>query len=157
MLFIIITGESDRHFPVLKNLLVLQQVPFTDIPHYLAAADVCLCPYCKKTEQFYNSPLKCFDYMAAGKPIITTALGQLENIIQHGTNGIFIDNTVAALASGLSMLKADPGLREKLGAKARQSALDYYNWDRVALETEEVLLEAIHTKRRRRFFQALRP
>ncbi len=157
MQFIIIAGESSRHFPVLKNLLVLQQVPFTDLPHYLAAADVCLCPYCKKTEQFYNSPLKCFDYMAAGKPVIATALGQLRQIIQHGTNGIFTDGTVAALTENLTMLKEDPELRGRLGANARQSVLDYYNWDRVARETEAVLLEAIAAKRRRRFFKGRKP
>lgn len=157
MLFIIIAPESDHRFPVLKNLLVLQQVPYTDLPHYLAAADVCLCPYRKKTEQFYNSPLKCFDYMAAGKPVITTALGQLEQIIQHGTNGIFTDTTVAALTENLTLLKKNPELRLKLGANARQSVIDYYNWDRVARETEAVLLEAIQIKRRRRFFKKLEP
>ena len=84
--------------------------------------------------------------MAAGKPIITTALGQLERIISHGINGIFTDNTVEALATNLRMLKANPELRGKLGANARKSALDYYNWDRVALETESVLIDAIKTK-----------
>lgn len=157
MLFIIITGESACHFPVLKNLLVLQQVPFTDIQHFLAAADVCLCPYIKKTDQFHNSPLKCFDYMAAGKPVITTALGQLEKIIQHGTNGIFIDTTVEALKDALRMLKADPALRTTLGANARQSALDYYNWDRVARDTEAVLLDAIKAKSRRPFPRVMLP
>lgn len=146
MLFVIITGESAHRFPVLKNLLVLQQVPFTDLQHYLAAADVCLCPYKNQAMGFYGSSLKCFDYMAAGKPIITTALGQLERIISHGINGIFTDNTVEALATNLRMLKANPELRGKLGANARKSALDYYNWDRVALETESVLIDAIKTK-----------
>jgi glycosyltransferase involved in cell wall biosynthesis len=146
MLFIIITGESDYHFPVLKNLLVLQQVPFTDLQHYLAAADVCLCPYKNQAMGFYGSSLKCFDYMAAGKPIITTALGQLETIISHGINGIFTDSTVEALAKNLRMLKSNPELRSKLGANARQSALDYYNWDRVSRETEAVLIDAIQTK-----------
>jgi glycosyltransferase involved in cell wall biosynthesis len=151
MLFIIIAGESAYHFPMLKNLLVLQQVPFTDLQHYLAAADVCLCPYKNQIMGFYGSSLKCFDYMAAGKPIITTPLGQIKKVISHGVNGIFIDNSVQPLIDSLKMLESDPELRKKLGDNARRSAIEYYNWGRVALETEAVLLDAIKAKSRRPF------
>ncbi|MCX5901530.1 MAG: glycosyltransferase [Proteobacteria bacterium] len=151
ILFVIITGESAWTFPVLTNLLVLRQVPFTDLPHYLAAADACLCLYRDHAMGFYNSPLKFFDYMAAGKPIIASPLGQLAKIIRHEENGMLTDNTVEATTRCIRTLKNDPALCKRLGANALQNALDYYNWDRVALETESVLIDTIKTKGHRCF------
>ena len=153
ILFIIITGESSLAFPVLTNLMVLRQVPFTDIPHYLAATDACLCLYRNHAMGFYNSPLKLFDYMAAGKPIIASPLGQLGKILRHEVNGLLTDDTVQTTADYLRLLKNNPALRRQLGENARQDALDYYNWDRVALETESVLIDAIKTKCQRHFFR----
>jgi glycosyltransferase involved in cell wall biosynthesis len=153
ILFIIITGESSWAFPVLTNLLVLRQVTFIDLPHYLAAADACLCLYKNHAMGFYNSPLKLFDYMAAGKAIIASPLGQLGKIIRHEVNGLLTDDTVQTTAQYLRLLKSSPALRRQLGENARHEALDYYNWDRVALETESVLIDAIKTKGQRHFFR----
>lgn len=142
VVFIIITGDSLWQFPVLSNLLVLRQVPYHDLPHYLAAMDICLCLYkehdCREFG-FYNSSLKFFDYMAAGKPVVASQRGQLSEIIKHEENGILVDNSIDTIISLLQELKNDPEKRKRLGMKARKDVIDFYNWDRVVQQTEEVL------------------
>jgi len=144
ILFILVTGESLVHLPVLKNLLVLRQLSYHDLPHYLAAADVCLCLY-KEYDWieygFYGSALKLFDYMAAGKPVIASDMGQLSTVIQHGINGLLVPNDSEVIIESLHMLKADRERGVQLGAHARNDVIRYYNWDRVARETEAVLMD----------------
>lgn len=144
ILFIIITNDSKWTFPLLKNLLVLREVPYADIPAYLAAADVCLClykPHHWHNYGFYNSSLKLFDYMASGKPVIASDLGQISTVIDHNQNGLLTDGRIDSLAGLILSLKEDPEMRKSLGANARQAVISHYNWDRVAQQTEKVLEE----------------
>jgi glycosyltransferase involved in cell wall biosynthesis len=142
VLFIMVTGESLVPLPVRSNVLVLRQMSYSDLPHYLSAADACLClykPYDWLSYGFYGSSLKLFDYMAAGKPVIASDMGQLAQVIGHGVNGLLVSNDSDAITETLCMLKQD---REKgvcLGRQARQDVIRYYNWDRVAQETEAAL------------------
>ena len=54
-------------------------VPHSDIPKYIAAMDIGIAPYCCK-EPFHGSPMKIFEYMAMGKPVIASAQGQIKDI-----------------------------------------------------------------------------
>jgi glycosyltransferase involved in cell wall biosynthesis len=145
VLFILVTGDSLVSLPVLSNVLVLRQMSYLDLPHYLAAADACLClykPYDWLSYGFYGSSLKLFDYMAAGKPVIASDMGQLAKVIHHGNNGMLAPNDRRVIVDMLSMLKADREKGVSIGMQARKDVISYYNWDRVAQETEAVLLEA---------------
>lgn len=144
VLFILVTGESLVNLPVLTNLLVLRQLSYNHLPHYLAAADACLCLYKEYdwiSYGFYGSSLKLFDYMAAGKPVIASNMGQLSAVIRHGINGLLVPNDSDAIIESLRMLKADRERGHHLGAHARNDVINYYNWDRVARETEAVLMK----------------
>ena len=48
------------------------------MPAKLASFDVCLLPFRESDFSYYNSPMQAFDYLAAGKPIVSTPIGQLE-------------------------------------------------------------------------------
>ncbi|MEI6124931.1 MAG: glycosyltransferase [Pseudomonadota bacterium] len=149
VVFIIITGDSLWPFPVLRNLMVLRQVPYGDLPHYLFSMDICLCLYqdydCRELG-FYNSSLKFFDYLAAGKPVIASCRGQLSEIIRHEVNGMLVENHIDTIINLLRMLKSDPEQRKRLGATARNDVINFYNWDRVAQQTEDVLKQACKLK-----------
>jgi len=144
VLFVVMTGDSLWTFPLLPNLLVLRQVPHMDFPHYLAAADVCLCLY-KQYDWleygFYGSSLKLFDYMAAAKPVIASNMGQIATVIRDGDNGLLVEDDVDRVVALIRELKADPEKRRALGARARQDVISHYSWDRAVSQTEEVLKE----------------
>jgi len=145
VVFILVTGESLVSFPVLDNLLVLRQISYPDMPHYLASADLCLCLY-KEYDWieygFYGSALKLFDYMAAEKPVIASDMGQINQVIKDGVNGVLVQNNVEMIVEKIRELKNDREQRDSLARNAREDVITYYNWDRVAEETEAVLVDA---------------
>ncbi|MEE9168225.1 MAG: glycosyltransferase family 4 protein, partial [bacterium] len=61
-----------------------------DIPRYLSCMDIVLAPY-PKLDFFYASSMKLFEYMAAGKAIVATRIGQIAEVIQEGRNGFLFD------------------------------------------------------------------
>jgi glycosyltransferase involved in cell wall biosynthesis len=143
VIFVLVAGESLWEFPVRPNLLILKQVPYTNLPHYLASADLCLCLY-KEYDWleygFYGSALKLFDYMAAAKPVIASRMGQVADVLNDEVNGLLVENDSELIIDKIQELKGDREKRTALGAKARADVINYYNWDRVAEETESVLL-----------------
>jgi len=144
IIFIVLTGNSLWKFPVLKNLFVLKEVPYSDFPHYLVSIDVCLCLYKEYNwieYGFYGSSLKLFDYMAAGKPVVASNMGQISTIIKDGVNGLLVGNNVETIVEKILELKRDSEKGRRLGINARKDVISFYNWDRVAEQTEAVLMD----------------
>ncbi len=72
--------------------------------------------------------------MAAGKPVLATAVGGIPEIVRDGIDGILVPpNNVNALAQGLRQLLEDPILRERLSQSAKQRSQEF-SWNRVAGE-----------------------
>jgi glycosyltransferase involved in cell wall biosynthesis len=102
------------------------------IPGLLASMDVAVAPYPALTN-FYFSPLKVYEYMAAGLPVVASRVGQLDGLIEHGVNGLLCHpDDPAALAEALGVLRLDPGLRERLGRAARATILRGHTWEAAA-------------------------
>lgn len=102
-----------------------------EVPLLLAAMDVAVAPY-PELPDFYFSPLKVYEYMAAGLPVVASRVGQLSRVIEHGTNGLLYEpGDLGALCTALSLLRADPVLRSCLGARARRTVCRHHTWDAV--------------------------
>ncbi len=107
-------------------------VPPETIPGLLAAMDVAVAPY-PPLAGFYFSPLKVYEYMAAGRAVVASGIGQLSQLIRHGENGLLCQpGNAAELAGQLAQLHGDAQARARLGVAARKTALDNYTWDHVA-------------------------
>jgi len=106
-------------------------IPQEQTPQYLAVSDCFVSPHVPNPDgtEFFGSPTKLFEYMAMGKSIIASKLGQIGDVLEDGKTGIVVKpGDVKELSAGLQLLHADPVLREKLGATARQTALKLYTW-----------------------------
>ncbi|MBE7384193.1 MAG: glycosyltransferase family 4 protein [Leptolyngbya sp. SIO1E4] len=102
------------------------------IPGLLASMDVAVAPY-PASSNFYFSPLKVVEYMAAGLPVVVSSRGQLLDLVTDGSTGLLCppgDET--ALAIALEQLWQSPQLRQRLGQAARQYILAHHTWDAVA-------------------------
>jgi glycosyltransferase involved in cell wall biosynthesis len=100
------------------------------VPAYLASMDLALAPYPPLT-QFYSSPLKVFEYMAAGLPIVASRIGQVGELIRHGETGLLVaPGNPIAMAQAVFELELDPERRARLGNAARE-AVQEQTWDRV--------------------------
>jgi glycosyltransferase involved in cell wall biosynthesis len=95
--------------------------------------DVGTAPYSSRPD-FYFSPLKLYEYMAAGLAVAASKLGQIAEVIEDGIDGLLCQpDDAAALATALLNLRADPALRRRLASAARQKVLRHNSWDAIAL------------------------
>jgi glycosyltransferase involved in cell wall biosynthesis len=117
----------------LDGVVFTGALPHDDLPAALAAADVGVAPFDAARHPplalaFYWSPLKIFEYMASGLPIVAPAIDRLALLVGHGREGLLYD---AAHPDGLTDALAtlrEPELRARLGAAARERAVAEYSW-----------------------------
>ncbi len=103
-----------------------------EVPAWLASMDVAVAPY-PHLPHFYFSPLKIYEYMAAGLSVVASRIGQIANLIENNVTGLLCPpGSSAALAGALRLLRADPDLRYHLGQAARTTVLRDYTWETVA-------------------------
>ncbi|MBH8551463.1 glycosyltransferase family 4 protein [Nostocaceae cyanobacterium CENA357] len=103
-----------------------------EVPQLLTKMDVAVAPYPAQSD-FYFSPLKVYEYMAAGLPVVVSRIGQLTDLIDTGVNGILCPpGDAIALADALEKLWRSPTLRHSLGQAARQKVLKNHTWDAIA-------------------------
>jgi len=103
-----------------------------EVPAFLASMDAAAAPY-PPLNRFYFSPLKVYEYMAAGLPVVASRIGQLEKLIEPDVNGLLVPpGDATALAAALERLKMQPELCVRLGRAARATVLGQYTWDSVA-------------------------
>ena len=66
------TAQAIAKLESLPNVLLAGPQPFEDLPSWFAAADLCILPYAQGEATRYRSPLKLYEYMATGLPIVST-------------------------------------------------------------------------------------
>ena len=116
-------------------------VSHDQIPALLDACDVLVSPHVPLAggAEFFGSPTKLFEYMAMGKPIVASRLGQIADVLSHEKTGLLVEpGDARQLSNAIIRLTQSPQLREKLGAAARQSAVANHTWTRNA----QIILDA---------------
>jgi glycosyltransferase involved in cell wall biosynthesis len=103
-----------------------------EVPERLAACDILLSPYLPFDDgsPSFFSPVKLFEYMAAGRPVVASRLGQQGRVVEEGRTGTFFPpGDGPAFREAVLRLAADPGLRERMGAEARSRVEARYTWE----------------------------
>ena len=135
-------------------------IPHDRMPAALAAADIGVAPFdlgahAPLSLGFYWSPLKMFEYMAAGLPVVAPAVDRIPSLVAEGREGVLYDlpppldqargrkggSHAEMLADALVKL-ADPSLRKTLGAAARERAVREYSWAAHCKALESAILDA---------------
>jgi glycosyltransferase involved in cell wall biosynthesis len=124
-------------------------VPHTRVPEMLSVADVVTAPYPRLPQELWFSPLKLYEYMAAGKAIVAAGAGQIADVIKSGHNGILFEpGNGDELAQAAIRLLTDGSERGRLGRNAQQQAIERHSWGRYARQVEEVYFSAMQDRRR---------
>ena len=118
--------------PAADSVVMTGAVAPAQVPGLLASMDIAVAPY-PRIEEFYFSPLKLFEYMAAGVAIAASAAGQVGEVVEDDRTGLLYEPGDAdGLVSVLRRLIADPALRARLGSRARETACLRHGWGFVA-------------------------
>jgi glycosyltransferase involved in cell wall biosynthesis len=97
------------------------------IPALLAAMDVTVAPY-RATDDFYFSPIKVYEYLAAGKPVIATPIGQIAALVEAGYVEPAPAADAAGLAAAIAAVLADPAAAGARAARGRAWTLAERTW-----------------------------
>lgn len=109
------------------SLIFTGPVPHDEIPHYIAAADVCVACFEENDITKCKSPLKIVEYLSSGKAIVASNVGEVRNMV-GGVGFLAKPGDIDSLAEGIKFLLRDEGLRQRIGKAARRRAEEKYNW-----------------------------
>jgi len=107
------------------------KIAHQEVPQYLAAMDVAVAPY-PALDEFYYSPIKLFEYMAASRAIVASRVGQVGEILVNGETALLFEpGDKASLLHCLLRMRNDATLRQGLGKRA-MAACSGHTWNRNA-------------------------
>jgi glycosyltransferase involved in cell wall biosynthesis len=123
-------------------------LPHAEIPRWVTAADVAAAPYRENpTLGLWGSPMKLFEYMASGAAVVATRLGQIDEVMRDGENGLLVPpSDPAALAAAILRLLQDSSLRARLGQQARQDAMQHYSWEQYMTHLDAVFASVLQPR-----------
>jgi len=121
-----------RELKINEKVTFTGAVEYDEIPKMLQRADVLVAPY-PGLDNFYFSSLKVFEYMAAGKAIVASNIGQISSVLTHEKTALMVPpGDLVALRIALEKLRNDPGLRRRLGERAQIEARTRHTWSQRA-------------------------
>jgi glycosyltransferase involved in cell wall biosynthesis len=124
-----------------QAVIMTGAIAHSRVPEMVAAADIAVVPASPVSASGggTGTPLKLFEYMAAGKAIVATALNQATDVICDGYNGRLVEaGDATGFAQALLALLDDSMERRRLGQNARQRAVERYSWQAYTRRLEEI-------------------
>lgn len=113
------------------SVILTGSVEHSQIPGYLASLDIAVAPYLDD-QNFYFSPLKIYEYMAAGVPVLASDVKQIQSIVKDFENGkLFAPGNVGSLCDNLQFLKDNKDISQKIGNEGKESVKNN-SWDAIA-------------------------
>lgn len=141
--YLMIVGVSENEKKDLENILknhriedhnykLVLQVLQSDIPNYLKVSDALIMNYPKKEHyEYFMSPMKMFEYMASGRPIISTDLPSVREVLNENNAVLVEAENTDSLVNGVLKVLNDDNLARKISEQARED-VKQYAWDRRA-------------------------
>ena len=138
---LLIVGDGDAYEDLQSlsqdQVILAGRKPYEEIPAYIAASDICLLPANHQEKIMQNIvPIKMYEYMAMGKPVVTTKLPAIVKEFGMGNGVVYADNSenVFSICRGLVF----NGSREEQGLRARNFVRNR-SWEKIAKAFETVI------------------
>ncbi len=101
-------------------------IPYKEMPGHIGVMDICVAPHQEGSNQ--ASPVKLFDYMACGKPIVASNIPVVKEILGKANCATIVSaNNVSELAQAISLLVSDPNQCSSLGANGHNYAMQHFD------------------------------
>lgn len=131
-----------------RNIILAGRVSFEKVPVYINAGDICLAPYFEEgLNKTGISPLKIFEYMACGRPIITNPVGGLDMLFREHEIGVMIHSmNPDDWEQPVRDLLGDPDKMERLGNNGYRAVKKQYSWEAICKKIENTLNQLVSSK-----------
>jgi len=131
----------------IKNIIFTGRVPYSEMPNFIAASDICLCPVPPISIYKISSPTKLFEYMIMKKPIITNIeIPEQKNVIEKSKSGILVDFQEQKFADAINKLLKTKKERKKLGENGYKWVIQNRTYEKMAKNIEKKYLKLIKIK-----------
>ena len=139
--------RAARHVP---GVVFTGAIPHERLPACLAAADIGVAPFDPVKHAplrlgFYWSPLKVFEYMAAGLPVVAPSLPRLGKLVEHGREGLLYDPAEPRALDRALVALADADVRRRLGRAARERVVRDFSWQAHCAALDARLRQVVST------------
>ncbi len=153
-LLIVGTGQAKEKLMYLTHKLgisdrvnFLGYVNHSCIPKMLSVADVAVAPFKELGMTFFGSAIKIFEYLAAGKAIVASKIGQIVAVLQDQHTALLVTpGCIEELANAIIRLARDEQLRSYLAKNARIEA-QKYSWDNYVDQLENIYTTLLEDRR----------
>ncbi len=123
--------EILREGDALDRVIMKGAVTHDEVPRLLDACDILVSPHVPLDAgaEFFGSPTKLFEYMAMGKGIVASRLGQIGEVLVDQETALLVEpGNVRELSEAIELLCGSRELRERLGLAARRAAVAHHTW-----------------------------
>jgi len=136
LIFLLIGSGILKRYAVDKigkfnNVIFTGNIPYSKIQYYFSICDILVSPHSLQpdSKEFIGSPTKVFEYMAVGKGIVASDLGQIGEVLENNRTAVLVEpGNIEELAKGILRLVNDKKLRLRLGRNAAKEVRKKYTW-----------------------------
>lgn len=125
--------EFSQTFGSTPNILIVEKKHHSEMPIYMRSADVLVLPNSAKEDisRLYTSPMKLFEYMASGRPIVASDLPSLRQVLSEENSILVEPDNPHDLAKGIMRLLESPKLGKELAERSLVEVKNY-TWEKRA-------------------------
>ncbi len=123
--------QAIREAGLIDRVIFTGSVAHERVPALLDACDILVAPHIPLADgsDFFGSPTKLFEYMAMGKGIVASRLGQIGDVLSHEETALLVEpGNSEELATSIMRLANSKEMRERLGVNARRVAVEKFTW-----------------------------
>lgn len=122
--------DFQKRFDRQSNIIIAGYKEPTEIPVWLAAADVLVLPNSgnEKMSRLYTSPMKLFEYMASGRPIVASDLPSLREILNENSAVFAVADDVKSLAEAIKKVLENSDYGQLIAERA-QKDVAVHSWE----------------------------
>ncbi len=118
------------------------RVEYTSVPTWIGAMDVCVAPFCGDRGE--TSPVKLFDYLACGRPVVASAIPSVTALFSRANGVVLVQpDQIDALADAVLDLLARPDEAGRLGREGRVFVEQRFGWDAIVRTLRELVRQIV--------------
>jgi len=126
------------------DVIFTGQMPYFDVPDYIAAANICLCPVPPLSIYKVSSPTKLFEYMVMREPVVANEeIPEQKEVIEESGGGVLVKFEDESFADGMIELLNNPGRAKEMGRKGHEWVVENRSYENMARDVEKRYFELL--------------